>query len=217
MSDRNEHQAHVEREGAATLEGRRWRILSRTSSAVSILLAGFFVAYTIANNKPLPGHAARAGSSAPDFSALDVQSGRVLRLADLGPRPILLYFSKGASCRACLVQAAQLQRAPALTRRGVRLVVISTDRPAALRLATRRFGIVVPALADSTARMSFAYAMVQHGGAVGHIRSDGHAFALIRDGRVVWHDAYPQMNVSTRTVLRDVTSALAANAAGRNA
>ena len=148
--------------------------------------------------------AAIAAGGAPDFAALDVVSNRTLRLRDLRGRPTLLFFSEGASCQACLVQIAELQNAKALKQRGIRLVSVTTDKPDVLREVASQYRITTPLLSDSSTRMSADYGMLGHGG-MGHPQTDGHAFALLKNGKVVWHKAYAEMFVPTKTLLSDLT------------
>ena len=145
---------------------------------------------------------AGAGGKAPDFSAVDVVSGKTMTLADLQGHRTLLFFSEGASCQSCLVQIADLQRDPTLQKDGIHLISITTDPPGVLASVADQYGIKTPLLSDSSGQMSSAYGMLGRGG-MGHPDQDGHAFMLIDGtGRIAWQQAYSQMYVSPHDLLQ---------------
>ena len=154
--------------------------------------------------EPTAGAGVSPGQKAPDFSLVDVVSGRRVGLRSLSGRRTLLFFSEGVSCQACMLQAAELQTSKTLEKAGVRLVSITTDPPNELGQAARQFGITSMMLADPTTQMSSAYGMLGHGG-MGHPTQDGHAFVLLdAKGSVVWHQAYPEMYVKPSELLADL-------------
>ena len=199
--------ARIERELAAARAARRGRILRIGAAMVAVALVA--IAAVLAAGQSggreagKKAAAAAAAGTAPDFEALDVVSGRKMRLADVRSGPTLLFFSEGASCQACLVQIAELQDAKALRERGIDLVSVTTDPPDVLREIARQYKITTPLLSDGSTRMSADYGMLGHGG-MGHPQTDGHAFALVKAGRIVWHKAYSEMFVPTRELLRDL-------------
>lgn len=147
---------------------------------------------------------ATVGGKAPAFALTDVVSGKQVTLQSLAGHKTLLFFSEGAGCQACLVQAADLQRSRALAAAAIRLVSVTTDQPGVLAQAAGEYAIHTPMLADSTTRMSAAYGMLAHGG-MEHSGEDGHAFMLLSaNGTVLWHRAYPQMYVATSQLLADM-------------
>ena len=200
--------ARIERERAEARRAARARLIKRgIGGAVALaVVAGLVVIAagqsggTAASEK---ANATTAKGGAPDFAALDVVTGRTLRLRDLGAKPTLLFFSEGASCQACLVQIAELQKEKALERRGIQLVSVTTDKPDVLREVAAQYGIKTPLLSDFSTRMSADYGMLGHGG-MGHPQTDGHAFALVKNGRLVWHKAYAEMFVPTKKLLSDL-------------
>lgn len=150
------------------------------------------------------GSTARVGTLAPQFALTDVVSGKQVTRSSLAGRKTLLFFSEGVGCQACMVQTAELQRTPALSRAGVALVSVTTDAPGDLAQAARQYGIRTPMLADATTQMSSAYGMLGHGG-MGHPTQDGHAFILLDGtGRVLWHQAYQEMYVKPSRLLADM-------------
>ncbi len=144
------------------------------------------------------------GSTAPNFSLTDVVSGRRVTPASLAGHKTLLFFSEGVSCQACLVQAADLQKSPALAKDGIQLVSITTDPVAELAQAARQYDIHTPLLSDPTTTMSASYGMLGHGG-MEHPTQDGHAFMLLSpNGVVLWHRAYQNMYVPVSRLLSDM-------------
>jgi peroxiredoxin len=144
------------------------------------------------------------GAIAPAFALTDVVSGKRVTLSTLAGQKTLLFFSEGVGCQACMVQAADLQRSTALTADGIKLVSVTTDPPGDLAQAASQYGIRTPLLADPTTGMSAAYGMLAHGG-MQHAGEDGHAFMLLdATGRVLWHQAYPQMYVQPSQLLADM-------------
>lgn len=145
-----------------------------------------------------------SGSRAPDFRVTDVVSGKALSLVDLRGRRTLLFFSEGASCQACLVQAAELQKSKAFKRAEIGLVSITTDTPDILSEVAAQYDITTPLLADENLTMSTAYGQLGRGG-MGHAETDGHSFVLL-DGksRVTWERAYQEMYVPTPRLLADM-------------
>ena len=144
------------------------------------------------------------GTAAPDFKVADVVSGEQLTKADLAGKKTLLFFSEGASCQACLVQAADLQKSEALTKAGISLVSVTTDPPEVLTQVAAEYGITTPLLADADRSMSLAYGQLGRGG-MGHPEQDGHSFVLLdENGKVLWESAYSEMYVPTPKLLRDM-------------
>ena len=154
------------------------------------------------------GSAVDIGAKAPDFALTDVVSGRQVTATSLRGHKTMLFFSEGVNCQACMVQAADLQKAGALSTRGIELVSITTDQPGDLAQAARQYGIKTPMLADPTTAVSAAYGMLGHGG-MGHPQVDGHAFMLLDERGVVrWHQAYEEMYVKPATLLEDMKAAM---------
>lgn len=185
---------------------QRWALpLAVTAVASIIAVAALTGGLGSSSGAGGPGPDAAAGapavgSKAPDFSALDVVSGDALSLRDLEGTRALLFFSEGASCQACLVQIADLERSEGLRKRGIKLVSVATDPPQTLAAVARDYGIETPLLSDSSKEMSSAYGMLGRGG-MGHLQTDGHAFVLLDRGRVVWERAYTAMYVPPRDLL----------------
>lgn len=190
---------------------RAARIRSRAFWTLGIALVAGLVAAAFAlpgkrSTTPAGAHGQPAADArvAPDFRVADVASRRTLALGDLRGKKALLFFSEGASCQACLVQAAELQKSQALRRAGIRLVSISTDTPDVLAQVARQYGISSSLLADSDRSMSRAYGQLGRGG-MGHPDTDGHSFVLLDErGRITWEQAYQEMYVPTQRLLADM-------------
>jgi peroxiredoxin len=147
------------------------------------------------------------GELAPSFRVRDVVSNRDVTLSALSGHKTLLFFSKGASCQACLVQAADLQSSSALRGAGIQLVSITTDPASVLAEVAAQYRLRTPLLADSDTRMSRAYGMLGRGG-MEHPTQDGHAFVLIDGhGKVLWQHPYPEMYVAPKQLLHDMGAA----------
>jgi peroxiredoxin len=147
------------------------------------------------------------GETAPSFHVRDVVSGREVTLGTLSGHKTLLFFSEGASCQACLVQAADLQSSPALRGAGIQLVSITTDPASVLGEVAAQYRLRTPLLADSDSRMSRAYGMLGRGG-MEHPEQDGHAFVLLDGhGKVLWQQAYPEMYVAPQQLVSNMGAA----------
>ena len=209
------------RREAERLEARQ-RARRRASYASVAVLAAVIVtlALVLSDGSPppagdhAPNHgtasAKRAGGSyavgdkAPAFRLTDAVSGGQVTSASLRGRTSMLFFSEGVNCQACMVQAADLERAGTLRKAGIRLLSVSTDPLQVLAAAVRDYGIRTPFLADPSTEMSRAYGMLGHGG-MGHPDTDGHAFMLVDEkGTVLWHRAYQEMYVEPGELMRDM-------------
>ena len=178
--------------------------------AVAVIAAGLIAVAALLGGGKTPaehmaaGSGGAVGSMAPDFTLTDVVSGRQMTLGSLHGRQTMLFFSEGINCQACMVQAADLEKAGTLRKAGIQLVSVTTDSPGDLAQAARQYGIHTPLLSDPGTGMSRAYGMLGHGG-MGHPTQDGHAFMLIGpDGKVLWHQAYQEMYVPPQRLMRDM-------------
>ena len=200
--ERAEHRRHV-------------RNIALSAVVIAVAVGGLAVVLTAGRTgATLAGAAATQtqrglapGESAPPFRVRDVVSGRDVTLDTLSGHMTLLFFSEGASCQACLVQAADLQSSAALRAAGIRLVSITTDPASVLAEAAAQYRLRTPLLADSDTQMSRAYGMLGHGG-MEHPTQDGHAFVLLdAHSKVLWQHAYPEMYVAPRQLMNDMSAA----------
>jgi peroxiredoxin len=209
----------LRREEQARRDERRQRTARRAGYGAVALIAAVLVTVAVVNvggsgssgspsvdHMSASGNGPAVGAIAPAFALTDVVSGKRITLSSLAGHKALLFFSEGVGCQACMVQAADLQRSKTLTAAGIKLVSVTTDSPGDLAQAAGQYGIRTPLLADPTTRMSAAYGMLAHGG-MQHSGQDGHAFILLDpSGRVLWHQAYPQMYVQPSQLLADMGS-----------
>ena len=199
---RNRRAVPVPAETAPSLL-QRWALPLAVAAVVSIIAVAVLTGgLGSSSGSGTPGADAAGGTpavggKAPDFSALDAVSGDTLRLSDLADGKALLFFSEGASCQACLVQIADLERSKELRKRGIELVSVTTDSPGTLTAIAEDYGIETPLLSDPSRKMTSAYGMLGRGG-MGHPETGGHAFMLLDRGRVVWERAYEEMYVPPR-------------------
>jgi peroxiredoxin len=201
---RSEHRRHI-------------RNIVLSAVIIAVVVGGLAVLSTSKTGSTLAGADASqaqrvlaVGETAPSFRVHDVISGNDVTLGSLFGHKTLLFFSEGASCQACLVQAADLQRSSALRGAGIQLVSITTDSASVLAEVAAQYlrkGQTAPLLADSNTQMSRAYGMLGRGG-MEHPTQDGHAFVLLDGhGKVLWQHPYSQMYVAPKQLLHDMGAA----------
>ena len=138
------------------------------------------------------------GESAPDAKSRD-ENGREVRLADFyGDGFTLVYFYPKADTPGCTAQACSIRDDFAgLQTRGVRVVGVSSDAPAAQLRFKERYRLPFTLLADTDHAVAKAFGVRLLLGMT-HRQS-----FLIKAGRIVWRD----LNAATREQARDVLSA----------
>lgn len=185
-----------------------------------VVFAGLFVLAVVLNSKEESNESASHSSSgknspsrqlaagiAPSFSRIDAVTGQTLSKADFKGRNLLIFFSEGVACQACMVQIVDLERrSEVLKRRKMALVSVSTDSVDALRQAAREYKLkTTPLLADEDRTMSTDYDMLGRGG-MGHPDQDGHAFMLVDPkGRIAWQQDYTEMYVKPAKLFADMS------------
>lgn len=185
-----------------------------------VIFAGLFVLAVVLNSKQESNQSAShsdSGSSgpsrqlasgvAPSFSRIDAVTGKTLSKADFKGKNLLIFFSEGVACQACMVQIAALERrSEVFERRDMTLVSVSTDPVDALRQAAREYKLkTTPMLADEDRTMSTDYDMLGRGG-MGHPDQDGHAFMLVDPkGRIAWQQDYTEMYVKPSKLFADMS------------
>lgn len=138
------------------------------------------------------------GTAAPDVLTRDEQ-GKAVRLADLYRGYTLLYFYPKADTPGCTAQACSLRDDfEQLQARGVRVVGISADKPAAQLRFKEKYRLPFTLLADHDRAVARAFGVPLILGMT-HRQS-----FLIKGGRVVWRD----LHASTREQARDLLKAL---------
>ena len=141
---------------------------------------------------------------APDFTLTDT-SGTKVSLADLRGKNVLLYFSEGAGCQACLVQMAQIEKDPNIAAAGLTVLPIVMNSKEEVTADMTANGVRTPFLLDD-GTVSTAYGTIGKGM---HAGLPGHSFVLIdKAGNQRWYGEYPSMWLSTADLLKEVQAHL---------
>jgi len=145
------------------------------------------------------GKPLEVGNPAPDAASRDEQ-GHPVRLSDFyGDGFTLVYFYPKADTPGCSAQACSLRDDfAALQERGVRVVGVSADSPAAQLRFKQRFHLPFVLLADEERAVAKAFGVPLM---LGMTRRQSF---LIRQGRIVWRD----LSASTKEQARDVLQAV---------
>jgi len=141
---------------------------------------------------------------APDFTLTDT-SGSSVSLAALRGKNVMMYFSEGAGCQACLVQIAQIEKDPALAGAGVTVLPIVMNTREQITADMTANGVRTPFLLDD-GTVSTAYGTIGEGM---HSGLPGHSFVLIdKTGKQRWYGEYPSMFLSPADLLKEVRAHL---------
>ena len=145
------------------------------------------------------GRTLEVGDAAPDVASRD-EEGRVVRLADFYADGFtLVYFYPKADTPGCTAQACSLRDGFAeLQERGVRVIGVSTDVPAAQLRFKEKYRLPFRLLADQDRVVATAFGVRL---LLGMTRRQ--AF-LIKEGRIVWRDLHASTREQARDVLRVV-------------
>jgi len=142
---------------------------------------------------------------APDFT-LTSTSGAQVSLGALRGKDVLLYFSEGAGCQACLVQMSQIEKDPAFAAAGLTVLPIVMNTKAQILADMSSNGVRTPFLLDN-GTVSTEYGTIGKGM---HAGLPGHSFVLIdKTGKQRWYGEYPSMWLSNADLLKEVHSHLA--------
>jgi len=141
---------------------------------------------------------------APDFT-LTSTSGTTVSLAALRGKDVLLYFSEGAGCQACLVQMGQIEKDPNIAAAGLTVLPIVMNSKDQITVDMAANGVRTPFLLDD-GTVSSAYGTLGKGM---HADLPGHSFVLIdKAGNQRWYGEYPSMFLSTTDLLKEVRAHL---------
>ncbi len=162
------------------------------------------IAAMMATSRPTSSAATRA---APDFT-LSTTAGAQVHLADYRGRNVVLYFSEGAGCGACLQQMAAIEKdKAAFTQANTVVLPIVMNTAAQISRDMAAYGVTTPFLLD-TGAASRAYSVLGHGM---HAGLPGHAFVLIdATGTQRWSGEYPSMWLTPADLLSQVRKHLPA-------
>jgi peroxiredoxin len=179
---------------------RRWWVRIASISA-TIALIGVVAAMMLSSRQ----ESSATTRVAPDFTLTNT-SGATVSLSALRGKNVLLYFSEGAGCEACLVQMAQIEKDPAFAAAGLTVlpIVMNTKDQISADMATN--GVRTPFLLDD-GTVSTAYGTIGKGM---HANLPGHSFVLIdKTGNQRWYGEYPSMWLSTTDLLKEIRNHLA--------
>ena len=149
-----------------------------------------------ANGEPLS-----VGDVAPDVISRD-EEGREVRLRDLYLEGItLIYFYPKADTPGCTAQACSLRDGfTQLQERGVRVVGVSADKPAAQLRFKKKYNLPFMLLADEERVVAKAFGVRLILGLT-HRQS-----FLIKDGKIAWRDLHASTSEQARDVLKVLES-----------
>jgi len=201
---RREHERQAALDVATKAQGaaaQRRRRLATIAWTTGLLVVVALVVAGLVSARPTQSSEAR---QAPEFT-LPATDGTSVSLAALRGTPVLLYFSEGAGCDACLVQMAKIERDPAFTATGIRVLPIVMNTAAQITPDMTRLGVTTPFLLDD-GTTSTAYDTLGKGM---HEGLPGHGFVLIdAQGVQKWSADYPSMWIAPADLLREVESRL---------
>ena len=181
-------------------ERRRKRRIRLVSVGATLALIGVIVAMMLSSRQ----ETSSTTRVAPDFT-LTSTSGKTVSLAALRGKNVLLYFSEGAGCQACLVQMAQIEKDPAFAAEGLTVLPIVMNSKDQITADMAANGVRTPFLLDD-GTVSTAYGTIGKGM---HADLPGHSFVLIdKAGNQRWYGEYPSMYLSTSDLLNEVNAHL---------
>jgi peroxiredoxin len=189
------------RAAQAVKERRRQRRVRLTWLGVTVAVIGIVAAMMLTSRQ----ETSATTKVAPDFTLTDT-AGAQVSLAGLRGKNVLLYFSEGAGCQACLVQMSQIEKDPAFAAAGVIVlpIVMNTKEQIIADMAAN--GVRTPFLLDD-GTVSTAYGTIGKGM---HAGLPGHSFVLIdKTGKQRWYGEYPSMWLSNADLLGEIRSRLA--------
>ena len=188
------------RAAQALKDRRRQRRIRLTWAGVTVAVIGIVVAMMLTSRQ----ETSATTRVAPDFTLTDT-SGVQVSLAGLRGKNVLLYFSEGAGCQACLVQMAQIEKDPAFAAAGLTVLPIVMNSKDQIIADMAANSVRTPFLLDD-GTVSTAYGTIGKGM---HADLPGHSFVLIdKTGKQRWYGEYPSMYLSTTDLLKEVNAHL---------
>jgi len=189
------------RAAQALKDRRRQRRIRLTWVGVTVTVIGIVVAMMLSSRQ----ETSSVARVAPDFTLTNT-SGTPVSLAAQHGKNVLLYFSEGAGCQACLVQMSQIEKDPAFAAAGLTVLPIVMNTKEQILADMSSNGVRTPFLLDD-GTVSTEYGTIGKGM---HAGLPGHSFVLIdKDGVQRWYGEYPSMWLSNADLLKEVQSHLA--------
>ncbi len=192
---RRERKARPEQARWASLRSHRIRVAVWT---VGLLAVAGAVAAGLLSSRPESSSATR---TAPDFT-LTTTTGGTVRLSDYRGQDVLLYFSEGAGCQACLAQMRAIEQdSTAFTDAGITVLPIVMNTREQIMRDMAANGVTTPFLLDD-GTVSADYGVLGKGM---HAGLPGHSFVVIdKDGVQRWHGEYPSMWLAPQDLLEEI-------------
>lgn len=180
---------------------RRRRLAVGAVWAVALIVVVSLVSWALITSRPTQDTATKV---APDFTLTD-SAGASHTLSSLRGHPVLLYFSEGAGCDACIVQQAKIEAEPGFAAAGITELPIVMNTAAQINADRQRLGAKDAFLLDD-GTVSQEYGMLGTGM---HPGLPGHGFVLVdAHGNQVWKGNYPSMWIDPKDLLAIVKSKL---------
>ena len=182
-------------------EQRRRRRIRLASVGAVIAVIAVIVAMALTSRQ----ESSSTTRVAPDFTLTNT-SGTEVSLSALRGKNVLLYFSEGAGCQACLVQMAQIEKDPRFAAEALTVLPIVMNTREQITADMAANDVRTPFLLDD-GTVSTAYGTIGKGM---HADLPGHSFVLIdKAGNQRWYGEYPSMFLSTTDLLKEVRAHLA--------
>jgi peroxiredoxin len=199
---RHRNQEQHERMEHDREQARRKHLISRVAWAVGIVVVVGIVAAGLLTSRPTQTVSSVA---APTFTLPDTAGGTV-SLADYQGKNVILYFSEGAGCQACLVQMADIEKKKAeydAANFVVLPIVMNTKEQITADMAAN--GVTTPFLLDD-GTVSTDYKTIGKGM---HAGLPGHSFVVIdANGVQRWFGEYPGMWLNPDELLAQAEASL---------
>lgn len=192
---------HARQRAAAEAQQRR-RLLRRWFSWGAVVAAIAVIAAMLLTSQTT---SATTSTLAADFT-MPTTSDTSVTLSKLRGKPVLLYFSEGAGCGACLMQMSEIEKKQAdFDALGIRVLPIVMNSKADIKSDMARYGVKTPFLIDD-GTASKAYGVLGKGM---HAELPGHSFVLIDSAGVQrWYGEYPSMWLEPSKLLDEIKSRL---------
>lgn len=192
---------HARQRAAAEAQQRR-RLLRRWFSWGAVVAAIAVIAAMLLTSQTT---SATTSTLAADFT-MPTTSDTSVTLSKLRGKPVLLYFSEGAGCGACLMQMSEIEKKQAdFDALGIRVLPIVMNSKADIKSDMVRYGVKTPFLIDD-GTASKAYGVLGKGM---HAELPGHSFVLIDSAGVQrWYGEYPSMWLEPSKLLDEIKSRL---------
>ena len=194
---------HINALRAAQAEqARRKKMWVRLASVgATLAVIGLVVAMMMSSRQ----QSSAATRLAPDFT-LTSTSGTQVSLSSMRGKNVLIYFSEGAGCEACITQMAMIEKDPRFADEGLTVLPIVMDPKDDISSAMATNGVRTPFLLDD-GTVAKAYGTLGKGM---HADLPGHSFVLIdKTGKQLWYGEYPSMFISPDALLQEVKNHLA--------